>query len=332
MNKLKPLLKQYSMQIAVVVSTVFALVMNFLAITLPLNGRSTQAISDSFKVFFVPAGYVFSIWGIIYMGLIAFAIYQFSPWGMKDERLKKLRLPVILSSVFNGIWIVWWHFGLLELATITMLLLLGTLIYIYGQIPYWNERMGRVFRFTTALPFSIYIGWISVATIANITVQLYSLGWSGLGLGGEYWAGLLCLVAADLAINIMWIRRDYVYAAVIVWSVIGIYVKFANTPALAITAIIAVGLIGLTALYFLYRQLIAWLKRNNKVEVKDSEETSIQTKSDSENTISTTTPADLVIATEPTGTVVVEETKQAEVKFEEVKVESTDAETPKLEA
>lgn len=282
MSKLKPLFKKYSMQIAVVVSTVFALLMNFLANALPLNGRTTQTISDSFKVFFVPAGYVFSIWGLIYIGLVAFTIYQFTQRGLNDERLNRLRIPVILSSILNGIWIVWWHFGLLELATITMVVLLLTLIYIYSQIPHWNEPMGRVFRFTTALPFSMYIGWISVATIANITVQLYALGWSGLGLGGEYWAGLLCLVAADLAINIMWIRRDYVYASVIIWSLIGIYVKFANTPALAITAIIAVGLIGLTALYFLYRQLIAWLKRNHKVEIKDVEETSIQIKPDSE--------------------------------------------------
>jgi len=266
---MKEFIKSHRIHLVVLVSTVFALVMNLLAIALPLNGRSTQAISDSFRVFFVPAGYVFSIWSVIYTAIIIFAIYQILPRGRKDIRLNRLRLPFILSNLLNGIWIIWWHYGIVELSSITMLLLLGTLIYIYGQIPYWSDTMGRIFRWTTAFAFSLYLGWISVATIANLTVQLYILGWNGLGLGGEYWAGLLCLVAANLAINLLWIRRDYIYASVIIWSLIGIFIKFSNIPALAITAVAAVGLIVLFVLYFLYKELSGWLKREYKTVAVD---------------------------------------------------------------
>lgn len=270
---MKQKLNKYKVHLLVVLSTIFALVMNVLAIALPLNNRSTQEISDSFQVFFVPAGYVFSIWSVIYTGLIAFTIYQITK-GRHNEILRKIRIPVILSSIFNGVWIIFWHYGLLELATLTMLLLLLTLIYIYSKLPYWKSKMGKLFRASVALTFSLYLGWISVATIANITVQLYALGWNGLGLGGEYWAALLCLVAADLAINLLWIRRDYPYALVIIWAVFGIYVKFTNTPALAVTAIVAVGLTGLTTLFFLYKELISAIKKSiaKRSEEKDKNE------------------------------------------------------------
>ena len=126
----KDLLRQF----ANALSVVFALAVNILASTLPLNGQNTGEISDRFKVFFVPAGYVFAIWGIIYIGWIAFAVYQFLPAQKESPRLRNLGFLFALSGVFNAGWLFCWHYNLFGLSVLVMLALLGTLIASYLQL------------------------------------------------------------------------------------------------------------------------------------------------------------------------------------------------------
>ena len=121
-------------QLANALSVVIALTVNILASTLPLNGQNTGEISDRFEVYFVPAGYVFAIWGIIYIGWIAFAIYQFGSAQKESPRLRNLGYLFALSGIFNAAWLFTWHYNIFGLSVLVMLTLLGLLIASYLKL------------------------------------------------------------------------------------------------------------------------------------------------------------------------------------------------------
>src|SRR5512141_1871073 len=121
-------------QTANILSVLLALLVNILASALPLNGQNTGEISDRFKVYFVPAGYVFAIWGIIYIGWIAFAIYQALPAHRQEPRLRALGYLFALSGIFNAAWLFCWHYNRFGLSVLVMLVLLGLLIASYVKL------------------------------------------------------------------------------------------------------------------------------------------------------------------------------------------------------
>ncbi len=224
----------------VLIAYLATVIINTLAVTLPLNGQETGKISDSFPVYFVPAGYVFSIWGVIYVATGAYAIYQFLRPQRENDGFDKIGWLFVLSSIANCVWIFLWHYLQFTMTLPIMLVLLGTLIAMYVLI-------GRKPKLTTGknywlvrLPFSIYLGWVTVATIANVTVWLYNLGITNLFISGSMWSSILVLVAMALAILFIVRKRDYAYAAVIVWAVGGILVKFRNYPDIKIASIVAI--------------------------------------------------------------------------------------------
>ena len=230
-------------QLAVIVSTVFALVMNGAANALPLNGRMTGEISDSFNVLFVPAGYVFSIWGLIYIGLLAFTIYQALPAQRANPRLRRVGWLAAVSSLANGIWIFFWHFGFYVLSLVTMLALLATLIAIYLRLRRGPGAPAGVEKWTVAAPFSIYLGWITVATIANATVVLSYLGWNGWGLSELAWAVVMLAVGVVLAGVMAFTRSDAAYLLVLVWAFAGISVRWLDEPILNVAGFMAAVLV-----------------------------------------------------------------------------------------
>lgn len=140
-----------------------------LATTLPLNGQTTAAISDKFQVLFVPAGYVFAIWGIIYVGWMAFAVYQALPAQRANPRLQRISWLFALANIANAAWLFTWHFELFPLSAIVMLSLLALLIAIYWRLNIGRVQVSAREKWLVDLPFGIYLGWISVATIANIS-------------------------------------------------------------------------------------------------------------------------------------------------------------------
>ena len=226
-------------QLANALSVALALTVNILASTLPLNGQNTGEISDRFQVYFVPAGYVFSIWGLIYIGWIAFSIYQFQPAQKENPRLRNLGYLFALSGIFNAAWLVCWHYNLFGLSVLVMLTLLGLLIASYLKL-----NVGRVFvsaaeKWSVDIPFSVYLGWISVATVANVTDWLYLVKWSGFGIAPQVWAVIMLLVASVLGLLMTLMRRDSGYVFVLVWSFAGIAVKQAAEPLVANSAWIA---------------------------------------------------------------------------------------------
>lgn len=223
-------------QISVIVSLVVAVVVNGLANALPINGITTAEISDSFDVFFVPAGYVFAIWGLIYLALFVYAIYQALPAQRENPRLQRTGWIFVLSSLANTAWIFCWHYGYFALSVVMMAVLLGSLIAIYWRLGTGRTAVSRAEQWAVRVPFSIYLGWITVATIANITVLLDYVNWNGWGIAPEVWTVIMLVVAVVVA-GLMALRhRDVAYLLVLVWAFAGIGVKQAETPLVANTA------------------------------------------------------------------------------------------------
>ena len=236
-------------QLANALSVVLALTVNILASALPLNGQNTGEISDRFQVYFVPAGYVFTIWGIIYIGWIAFALYQYRSAQKESPRLRKLGYTFALSGIFNAGWLVCWHYNLFGLSVLVMLTLLGLLIASYLNLNVGRTTVSTAEKWSIDIPFSVYLGWISVATVANVTDYLYLINWNGFGIAPQVWAVIMLVVASILALAMTITRRDSGYVFVLVWSFIGIANKQAAAPLVANSAWAAALFVLILAVY-----------------------------------------------------------------------------------
>ena len=241
-------------QVANILSVLLAITVNVLAAALPLNGQNTGEISDRFKVYFVPAGYVFAIWGLIYIGWMAFAIYQALPAQKGNPRLRSLGYLFALSGIFNAAWLFCWHYNRFGLSVLVMLVLLGLLIASYLRLNVGKTRVSNVEKWLVDIPFGVYLGWITVATVANITDWLYSVEWSGFGIPPQAWAVIMLIVASALGLLMAMTHRDAAYLFVLVWSFIGIAVKQAGAPLVAYSAaLLALVAFGL-AFYSIFQQ------------------------------------------------------------------------------
>jgi hypothetical protein len=239
-------------QVIVVIAVIATLVMNGLANALPLNGQTTGEISDRFQVYFVPAGYVFSIWGLIYVGLILYAIYQALPAQRENPRLRATGYLFVLSCLANMAWLFLWHYEVFLLTVVAMGALLLLLIAIYLRLGIGRAAVSTAEKWLVQLPFSIYLGWISVATIANMTSVLDYLNWGGWGISPEIWTVIMLLVGTGLAFGLAFSRGDLAYGLVIIWAYAGIAVKHSGTPFVATAAWIAVGLVVLAVVIGLF--------------------------------------------------------------------------------
>jgi TspO/MBR family len=213
-------------QIVVILVILATITINVLANALPINGKNTGEISDTFNTYFVPAGYVFSIWGIIYIGLIAYAVYQALPAQRENPRLQATGWWVALGGLANSAWIFLWHYERFVWTLAAMLTLLATLIIVYLQLRPNRAPVTAGETWAARVPFSIYLGWISVATIANVSDVLDYVGWNRFGHSAGLWMILILVVVVVLASAMNFLRRDVAYAAVILWALAGIGVKF----------------------------------------------------------------------------------------------------------
>lgn len=236
-------------QFAVIFTTVFALVMNGAANAIPFNGRTTGGISDSFNVLFVPAGYVFSIWGLIYLLLAAYTVYQALPAQRENSRLRATGWWVALSSVANGAWIYFWHYGFYVITLVVMLVLLAALLVIYLRLNIGKTAFSTVEKLAVSLPFSVYLGWITVATIANITALLSWLGYDGAPLTPLAWTVLLLAAGVAIGAVMAITRSDIGYLLVLVWAFAGIGVKWLTDPVLSVAGFAAAALVVLALIY-----------------------------------------------------------------------------------
>lgn len=227
------------------------LAVNTLASTLPLGGNSTGEISDRYKTFLTPAGYAFSIWLLIYLLLGGFIVYQLRRAGAERESVRSISPWFIASCVFNMAWLFLWHYLQIELSVAAMALLLITLIVIY-RLTRRIDRPTAGEKILVRLPFSIYLGWISVAAIVNVGTVLVKHNWNGFGLSGEYWAAIMLGIAALLAILVSYPYRDSLYPLIFVWAFIAISVEQRESQIVRVTALAGAALLLLYSVWLLF--------------------------------------------------------------------------------
>jgi hypothetical protein len=172
-----------------------------------------------------PAGYVFSIWGIIYVLLGVFVVFQALPSQKEKEYTKKIGWLFVLSSIINIAWLFLWQYEFLSVSVVLMFLLLATLILIYLRLGIGKSPVTLREKLATQVPFSVYLGWITIASIADVSVTLVSVNWTGFGISLEIWAILIVIVALLIALLVVTTRKDIAYGLVIVWALVGIAVK-----------------------------------------------------------------------------------------------------------
>ena len=229
-------------------SLVLTLVVNVLANALPINGLTTGEISDRFPILFVPAGYVFSIWGLIYLALIVFAIYSITPKGRQDEQIDAISWWFIAANLFNTAWILLWHYLQFTLTLIPIFGLLISLAAIYVMLGVGHSQRSLAQRLMVEVPFGIYLGWATVAVVANVTQVLYSTGWRGAPLTEAAWAAIMLVVAAVLGMLMIFRRKEVAYPLVLTWAFIGIWVKQGYEPLVAVTALVGAVVLAVLAI------------------------------------------------------------------------------------
>jgi hypothetical protein len=224
-------------------------VVNGLANALPLNNKTTGALSDQYPNLFVPAGLTFSIWGLIYLLLAIFVAYSMIRALKVDTKrsfINNINILFFLTCVANICWILTWHYEAVLLSMIVMIALLVCLIAIYLRLSIGKSNASNQEKYLVHLPFSVYLGWITVATIANATALLVYANWNTFGLGEQFWAVSVIIVAIAIALIVIFQRRDIFYGLVVDWSLIGILIKrlaVDPTPYYSILITVIAGLI-----------------------------------------------------------------------------------------
>lgn len=207
---------------------------NYLSTNLPLGGRTTQEVSDMFPVLFTPAGYVFAIWGVIYALLAGFVVYSFI--NTRSKGVNRAGYLFAISCVLNGAWLFAWHWLYMGLSLAIMVGLLAILVVIVNRVRAVGGVSSTAEKWLVRIPFSVYLGWISVATIANVSVVLFNAGWSGWGLTPGAWTVILIGAAVVLGALSVLRHHDIAYVLVVVWALTGIGVARNDLSTLEFTA------------------------------------------------------------------------------------------------
>ncbi len=223
-----------------IAALIITLAVNGLAGTTVLNGRTTGQVSDLYANPFTPAGYVFAIWGVIYSFLFVYVIYQALPQQKDKPFQKQIGALFILSSILNVVWLFLWQYDFITVSVGVMFALLGVLTAIYLRLNIGRSNARLAEKLCVHLPFSVYLGWITVASIANVAAALVSVGWDGFGFSAETWAIAAMSIALTATLVVIISRRDIAYSLVIIWALGGIAVKQNTSQSVVITAEIGV--------------------------------------------------------------------------------------------
>lgn len=252
------------LQIGNIIAVIITIIINSLANVIPIGGNTTQKIADSIPNLFVPAGLTFAIWGVIYVLTILFAIYLARDLFKKDKItqpfLEKISYLFIIACAANIAWIFLWHYEQIILSILPMLVLFISLLVIYLRLNIGKDTVLIKDKLFIHLPISVYIGWITVATIANVTAVLVTI-YDNIGIGEQQILTILILIIATILTILMLLKRkDYAYSAVIIWAFLGIYIKrITNDPVygvqleIAYTALVMIVLIAICALIIFFK-------------------------------------------------------------------------------
>jgi hypothetical protein len=220
-----------------------------------LNGRTTGSVSDSYPTLITPQGFTFSIWSVIYVLLGLFVVYQVLGRNRDKAFNEKISFFFILSCLLNVSWIFLWQYGLFSYSVLFIFGLLVSLIAIYLRLNIGRGGVPLAERICVQLPFSVYLGWITVASIANVAVALTAANWDRFGIAASTWAALAIAVALLITLMVIITRRDVAYSLVIIWALYGIMSKQSgNQTVYWVTGIsIIVILIALVSVLIVWR-------------------------------------------------------------------------------
>lgn len=269
----------------VVITYALMITTNALANALPINGRTTGGVSDAYGNLFAPAGLTFAIWGVIYLLLGAHVLYQLGVFrsdeptshpglvggagidlgdaARRDGMLQRVGVLFSLSSISNAAWILSWHYDLIALSTLLLATMLALLIGITRE--FQGTELSARDRLFVRLPFSVYFGWLTVATIANITVWLVSVGWDGLGIAEPVWAAIILAVGALIGATAVLRDKDIAYGFVLVWAYLGIWIKHTSAagfdgayPLVSATALVGIAIVVAAGAAVLMRRRVQY--------------------------------------------------------------------------
>ena len=228
----------WGLAIATFLAIIGTLAVNTLSNFYSPGGKNVGEIANTILagVMITPANYAFAIWGLIYLGLIAYGIYQLGPNQRRDPIIRPVNWALIIACLSQMVWI--FLFTVQRFAW-SILAMLGILLpLIGGYLILRMDRADRKRRWFAYYPFSIYLAWISVATVVNIASALYDAGWRG-GLTSVTWTSVMIVVSAVIALLALWTRRDIPFALVFVWAYLAIAIRHSDIPTIWITAVAA---------------------------------------------------------------------------------------------
>ncbi|MEL7656266.1 MAG: tryptophan-rich sensory protein [Bacillota bacterium] len=254
-------------KLLVVVTFVAMITVNALANILPINGIGTGAVSDFYPNLFAPAGLTFAIWGLIYLLLAAYTLYQLGVFRRKYKKeygglLRKTGIVFSVSSLANTAWIFSWHYKIIPLSMALMAILIICLIAIMHIINGQELSFGE--KIFIRLPFSVYFGWITVATIANATTLLVSLGWNGFGLSQSLWTMIVLAVGMVIGVIATIRFKDIAYGLVLIWAYAGILIKHTSASGFANQYMDVIITVAVCMAVFIASVLFVLISRKNK--------------------------------------------------------------------
>jgi benzodiazapine receptor len=218
------------------------LVVNGMAGAGTLSGESIGVLANRYASYFLPAGYVFGIWSLIYLALIGFVADQLLPGRRHAPVLDRVGWGWVVNGVLNVAWVVLFSFGRFGAALVVMVLLLADLVVLHLRIRETPEPLSWRDRIFVAWPFDLYLAWISVALIANVSQYLTYLEWGGWGIPGQVWSVLLMGVATAVG-GFMALRRwTWIFPLVVAWAVWGIGARYADLDLIRTGAIVLTGI------------------------------------------------------------------------------------------
>jgi len=239
--------RQVFFQAVNIVAFIVTVAVNGLAGSTTLLGGVTSAdVSDMYPTLVTPAGFTFAIWGVIYTLLALFVVYQALPKNRSKPFLGQVGMLFGLSSVCNVCWLFLWHYDLITYSLVLMLALLASLILIYRRLDIGRAAVSFKEMALVHLPFSVYLGWISIATIANVSVALTAVGWDGLGIPDATWAVVIIGVALVLTLAMLATRKDVAFSLVVVWALVGILSRQSDFQNIVLAAEVCIAIILLT--------------------------------------------------------------------------------------
>jgi len=227
-------------------------VVNALATILPINNKTTGELSDMYPNLFTPAGLTFAIWGLIYVLLAIFVVYQLIPSVIRDAQkadfVQRIGPLFFISCIANIGWIYAWHYEMVSLSLVLMLILVGSLLAIYLRLNTGKSEAPKTEKYLVHLPFSVYLGWITIATIANATALLVNISWNAWGLGEQFWAVAVIIVGIAIALSVLFTRKDIYYCLVVDWALLGILLKRVSPTEVRVQSVVVVTIVGLVLL------------------------------------------------------------------------------------